>query len=360
MAEKKVFRGEIQYTQVLDPEGQLDTDALQIELDHDTIVELYKQMLLARQVDEKALKLQRQGRLGTYAAYKGQEAAQVGSVSAFEASDLIVPSYRDGAALLARGLPLKKIFLYWSGDERGNLGLKSNNILPPSIPVGSHPVHAVGAIRARNIEGDDSAFGVTYFGDGATSEGDLLEAMNFAGVWNTPVLFFCQNNQWAISVPRDNQTASETLAQKALAFGFKGEQVDGNDLIAVRQATIRARKYAISNREPYFIEAITYRRGDHTTADDASRYRTREEVEQWKQKDPLKRIRKYLQSKNYWSDTQQKNWSRECDKIISEAIEAYENIEPADAATIFKYTYKNMTPAHQEQKKELNRELRDG
>jgi len=359
MAEKTVFRDEIRYTQVLDPEGRLDTDALQIELDLDEIVELYKRMVLARKVDEKALNLQRQGRLGTYAEYKGQEAAQIGSASALESSDLIVPSYREGALLLARGVPLSNIFLYWSGDQRGNYGLKSLNILPPSIPVGSHPVHAVGAIRALNIRGDDGAFAVTYFGDGATSEGDLMEAMNFAGVWNTPVLFFCQNNQWAISLPRHKQSASKTLAQKALAFGFQGEQVDGNDLLAVRQAVVHAREHAIENQKPYLIEAITYRRGDHTTADDASRYRSSQEVEQWKQKDPLTRIRNYLETKHHWSDKHQSEWLSECDEVISEAIESYETREPADPADIFQYTYKELTPALQEQQKELIRELHD-
>lgn len=359
MTQKTVFEGEINYTQALDPDGNLDPEVIDEPVDSDWLTSIYKTMVLARLIDEKSLKLQRQGRLGTYAPYKGQEAAQVASVDALDDSDLIVPSYRDGAALLARGVPVKTILLYWGGDERGNTGLKERNVFPVSIPVGSHPVHVVGAIRARMIRGEDNPFGLTYFGDGATSEGDLMEALNFAGTWNTPILFFCQNNQWAISVPREKQTASETLAQKAFAFGFDGEQVDGNDPIAVNQAVKQARKRALEEETPYLIEAITYRRGDHTTADDASRYRSSEEVSEWEHRDPLTRTRLYLERETGWTDANEEEWRAHCEKEISEYVESYEQVDDPNPRDMFRYTYQEMTPQLQQQAEELTRELTD-
>jgi pyruvate dehydrogenase E1 component alpha subunit len=356
MPEKTVFEHSITYRQILDADGHIDRDLLESP-DLSRLTDMYRDMVRARRLDEKSLNLQRQGRLGTYAPYKGQEAAQVASVEALDSDDLIVPSYREGAALIKRGVPIERTFLYWGGDERGSVGMKSHNAFPVSIPVGSQPIHAVGAIRGEQVQGGYDAFAITYFGDGATSEGDMMEAMNMAGVWETPVLFFCQNNQWAISVPRDQQTASETLAQKAAGFGFDGLQVDGNDPLAVYHAVSEARENCIENQEPFFIEAITYRRGDHTTADDASRYRSEEEIKRWERLDPLKRTRQFLEEEGGWDDEKQTKLEDRVDEEIDEAIDRYETFEDPDPKDIFQYTFKEMTPQLEEQYDELVQEL---
>lgn len=356
MPEKTVYETTIKYRQLLNENGELDRD-LKPSPDVSRLTRMYRLMVKARRIDEKSLKLQRQGRLGTYAPYKGQEAAQIASVEAIEEKDLLVPSYREGAAYLARGVPIDRILLYWGGDERGNQGLDERNCLPVSIPVGSQPIHAVGAVRAQQIKGDDDSFAITYFGDGATSEGDMMEAMNMAGVWGTPLLFFCQNNQWAISVPRDKQTASQTLAQKAAGYGFDGMQVDGNDPLAVLEAVREARSHCIENQEPYFIEAITYRRGDHTTADDASRYRSEEEEQRWKKLDPLTRTRQFLEREGEWDEEKQTELEDEIDGEIQQAIERYEEYDKPDPKDIFQHTFENMTPQLEEQYDELVQEL---
>src|SRR5438552_7484871 len=261
-------------------------------------------MVLTRTFDLKAVALQRTGRLGTYAVSLGQEAAAVGIASAMRPQDLLLPSYRDNAALLWRGVKMEEILLYWGGDERGNCSSGPSHDFPFCVPVGSQAPHAAGVAYAFRLR-KQPRVAVCLFGDGATSKGDVWEAMNFAGVHKLPLVFVANNNQWAISVPLKLQTASETLAQKAIAAGFAGEQVDGNDVIAVRAATEQAIAQARAGGGPRLIEAVTYRLGDHTTADDAARYRPPEEVQaRWKE-EPITRLRSYLLSRKAWGESQE-------------------------------------------------------
>ncbi len=264
---------------ILHPDGRCE-EKLKPDLTDDTIQALYRKMVFIRLADQRALALQRQGRLGTYAPLHGQEAAQIGSAYALGQEDWVFPSFRETGVCAMRGVPLKDVYLYWMGNEMAQKGAEDVNVFPISIPVGSHPLHAVGAAWAAKLQGEKICT-VAYFGDGGTSEGDFHEAMNFAGVLQTPTIFFCQNNQWAISVPRKIQTASKTLAQKAIAYGFQGVQVDGNDILAVYAATKEAREKALSGGGPTMIEAVTFRFGPHTTADDPTKYRSDAEVEEW-------------------------------------------------------------------------------
>jgi pyruvate dehydrogenase E1 component alpha subunit len=332
---------------ILSPDGHCE-EKLRPELSDDAVLDLYRKMVFIRLADQRALALQRQGRLGTYAPVLGQEAAQVGSAYALGEDDWIFPSFREMGVCTMRGMPLKDVYLYWMGNEMGQRVAENVHVFPISIPVGSHPLHAVGAAWAAKLKGEKICT-VAYFGDGGTSEGDFHEAMNFAGVFQTPTIFFCQNNQYAISVPRKIQTASKTLAQKAIAYGFVGVQVDGNDLFAVYAATKEARERAISGGGPAMIEAVTYRFGPHTTADDPSKYRKDEELEEWKPRDPLLRTQRYLQAKELWNEQVEKEIKEEAEASISQAIEDAENAPPPEPGEFFKYTFAELTPNLKEQ-----------
>src|SRR5262245_47531409 len=261
----------------LSADGRLLTKATAVATDLATLIPLYRAMVLTRAFDLKAVSLQRTGRLGTYAVSLGQEAVSVGVASAMRREDVLLPSYRDNGTLLWRGVKMEEILLYWGGDERGNLSSGPPHDFPFCVPVASQAPHAAGVGYAIKYRKEKSA-AVCLLGDGATSKGDFYEAVNFAGVQKLPVVFVINNNQWAISVPLKLQTASETLAQKALAAGVPGEQVDGNDVLAVREVVDEALAAARDGAGPRVIEALTYRLGDHTTADDAARYRSPDEV----------------------------------------------------------------------------------
>ncbi|MGN8548734.1 thiamine pyrophosphate-dependent enzyme [Bradyrhizobium sp. 13971] len=243
-----------------------------------------------RLFDRKAVALQRTGRLGTYAISLGQEAVSVGIASAMREDDVLLPSYRDNGALLWRGVKLEEILLFWGGDERGNDFSGPRHDFPFCVPVGSQAPHAAGVAYALKLR-KEPRVAVCMFGDGATSKGDVYEAMNFAGVHKLPLVFVATNNQWAISVPLRLQTGSETLAQKAIGAGFSGEQVDGSDVVAMRAAAEEAIAAARDGKGPHFIEAVTYRLGDHTTSDDALRYRSAEEVQAHWKEEPIARLR---------------------------------------------------------------------
>ena len=288
-------RTDVTYLSVLDENGAFDEE-LAPDLDDDRLRAFHRAMLQSRRFDERLLNLQRQGKLGTFAPVKGQEAAQIGSVAALRASDWLVPSYRETAALLWRGTPMAGIFLFTAGYNEGGAIPEDRNDLPVAVPVGSQPLHAMGigyGIRYR----EEDAVVLTCFGDGATSQGDFHEAMNFASVFKAPVIFFCQNNQWAISVPREQQTHSATIAQKALAYDMPGVQVDGNDVLAVHAATLDAGARARAGAGPSLIECVTYRLEVHTTADDPTRYRDESEVEEWEKRDPLPRFQRFLEER---------------------------------------------------------------
>ena len=327
--------------QILKPDGKLQP-GMTAPLSEQEALDLYKKMLFIRLADQRALMLQRQGRFGTYAPCWGQEACQVGSAYALQKGDWIFPAFREMAATLMMGISLKSFYLYWMGNEMGSRAPEGINVMPVAIPVGTQPLHAVGVGWGARLRGE-KVVTLTYFGDGATSKGDFHEAMNFAGVLKTPTIFFCQNNQFAISVPRARQTASQTLAQKAIAYGFDGIQVDGNDLLAVFAATREAVSKARSGEGPTLIEGVTFRFGPHTTADDPSKYRTEEEIEPWKPLDPIVRLRLYLKAKGLWTEEVDTRTTEEGQKEIDRAVREAEAVPPPEIEDIFKYVFAEMT-----------------
>jgi pyruvate dehydrogenase E1 component alpha subunit len=333
--------------QILKPDGTLQSGQSPPINDQETLA-LYQKMLFTRLADQRGLLLQRQGRFGTYAPIWGQEACQIGSAYVLQKGDWIFPAFREIAATLMIGIPLKNFMLYWMGNEMGSHAPEGINIMPVSIPVGTHIPHAVGTAWAARLRGDQIVT-VAYFGDGATSKGDFHEAMNFAGVFKTPTIFFCQNNQFAISVPRSRQTASATIAQKAIAYGFDGIQVDGNDLFGVIAATKEAVDKARSGGGPTLIEGVTFRFGPHTTADDPTKYRTENEIEPWKPRDPMIRLRLYLKGKGLWSEEVEQRMTEESQKEIDQAVKDAESVPPPEVEEIFKYVFAEMTPQLKEQ-----------
>ncbi|MGC8648725.1 MAG: pyruvate dehydrogenase (acetyl-transferring) E1 component subunit alpha [Candidatus Micrarchaeia archaeon] len=323
---KKTFDGFISYMQILDENGNVDKDLFPKDLDDKTILDMYKYMNLARAVDAKALSLQRQGRLATYAPLVGQEAEQIGSAMAMDKKDLLVPNYRQHGVMIVRGLQLKDFFVFWKGYEDGAATFKSINSLAVAVPVGTQTQHATGLAYAQKYLNTNSSV-VTYIGDGGTSEGDFYEAMNFAGVMKVPLLIIIENNQWAISVPRAKQSAAQTLAQKAMAAGIEGMQVDGNDVFAVYKATKEALAKA-QKSGPVLLECITYRMSMHTTSDDPTKYRSEEEVDSWKAKDPIERLKNYIIKKGIWNDSNETNMKNEQQMLIDEAVKEAEQFKP--------------------------------
>ena len=355
MTSKIIKEFQVEYLQVLDEEGNID-NKLMPKLSNSDIKKIYELMILTRVFDEKAIKLQRQGRLGTYASVKGQEASQIGSSILFQKNDFVAPAFREHGVFLTLGYSPVMLLQYWGGDERGMKSPKNINILPVSIPVGSHPIHSVGIGMAFNYLKKKSA-SVCYFGDGATSEGDFHEAMNFAGEFKAPVVFICQNNQYAISTPVKEQTAAETLAQKAIAYGFEGIRVDGNDVFAVYKAVSDALKKARTGMGPTFIECLTYRLGDHTTSDDALKYRLQTEVINWEKKDPILRLEKYIMKKKIGNARYFNEVKDKAEKQISNAVDDYEKIEPMPKEEIFSYLYKELTENLKEQLEDFKKEV---
>lgn len=354
--EKTINTFEVKYLQILDESGNCDEE-LMPKLTSAQIKKLYELMVLTRIFDEKALNLQRQGRLGTYAQIKGQEACQIGSAILMEKEDLAFPAFREHGLYLTRGMPPEMLLQYWGGDERGMKIPKNVNVFSVSIPVGSHALHATGAAMGFAYQKKKSV-ALAYFGDGATSEGDFHEALNFASVFKAPAIFICQNNQYAISTPVKEQSASETLAQKAIAHGMQGIKVDGNDVFAVYKATQDAMTKAREGKGPTFIECLTYRIGDHTTADDAKRYRNDSEVKQWEKKDPILRLKNYLIKKKLFSSAYEKEVAKNSEKLIDEAIKKYESQEAEDPEEIFHYTFAELTPNLKEQIDKMNEQIK--
>jgi pyruvate dehydrogenase E1 component subunit alpha len=340
-------RFQVEYLSVLDSDGTLDTD-LEPEIPADQLQQMYRTMLLARRLDERMVRLQRQGRIGTFAPIKGQEASQIGSVATLGRSDWTVPSFRETAAMIWRGWSIDRLLLFYAGYLEGGQPGPAQHDLPIAIPVATQLPHAVGLAYAAQYRDDDVVV-MAYFGDGATSEGDFHEAMNFAGVWHVPVVFVCQNNQWAISVPVKKQTHSRTIAQKALAYGFPGLQVDGNDVLAVYAASREAVERARSGDGPTLLECITYRLAMHTTADDPTKYRSEEEVREWERKDPLTRFRVYLEKKSLLDDTVDAAVEAE----IAEAVRRFEATPPPDPATALDHVYAELPPHLRAQREEL-------
>ena len=335
---KSVARFEIGYSRCIDPDGTLVAPLPDTANTPAKLIELYRALVRVRSLDAKAGALQRTGRLGTYASVLGQEAVSVGVASAMRPDDVAVPSFRDHGMLLGRGVTPLEFLLYWGGDERGNVFGVPRQDFAISVPVGSHAAHAVGAALALKLR-KEARVAVCLFGDGATSKGDVYESFNIAGVWRLPIVFVVSNNEWAISVPRRAQSAAETLAQKAIAAGFPGEQVDGNDVVAMHGVAAAAIERARQDGGPTLIEALTYRLGDHTTADDASRYRDDREVTQHWPEEPVLRLRHYLTAAKIWSKEQEDGLLHEVAAEIDAAADAYLKTPAQDPSTIFDFTY---------------------
>ncbi|MDO8427884.1 MAG: pyruvate dehydrogenase (acetyl-transferring) E1 component subunit alpha [Candidatus Diapherotrites archaeon] len=355
MPKEKVFEGKIEFLQILDEQGNLD-DSLEPKLKNSELDHYYKTMVFCRIADDKALALQRQGRVGTFAPTAGQEAAQIASASLLRKTDWLVPSFREAIAAIVRGTPLHKIYQYISGVEEASRLPEGCKDLPVSIPVGSQMLHAVGLGYAEKLKGTDN-LALTYFGDGATSEGEFHEAANLAGVYQTPTIFFCQNNQWAISVPRSRQTHSKTIAQKAFAYGMAGVQVDGNDILAVHTATADAIERARNGQGPTLIEAVTYRQKMHTTADDPTKYRDPKVHDEWMKKDPISRFKIYLKYKGIWSEEYEKQVWADAQAKVEEEVKIFEALKAPPIEDMFKYVYAEMPEYLIEEMEELKQAM---
>jgi pyruvate dehydrogenase E1 component alpha subunit len=305
------------------------------EADPETLLKIYRTMVLTRAFDAKVLSLQRQGKVGAFITTSGEEACAVASSAVLEKDDWLFTSYRETGAHLLRGLSLDLLFAQIFGNSGDLLkgrqmsnswGSKDLNIVPTAAPIGAYLPVAVGCAMAMKKMGRKTAV-LAFLGDGGTSSSDFHTAMNFAGVFKAPIVFICRNNGWAISVPVSKQTASATLAVKASAYGFVGSRIDGNDALAIYSETSKALERAKSGGGPSFIEALTYRLGAHSTADDPARYRNeREETERWKGKDPIVRLKTIVISSNAWSEEQDLELRKESDRLVSEASKRQESI----------------------------------
>jgi pyruvate dehydrogenase E1 component alpha subunit len=368
MPKEKIKLYDIEKLSILKEDGSKDPSLLP-SIPKEIILRAYEMMLFARRLDEQALRYQRQGRIGTFAPSIGQEAAQVGSAIALTEEDWFVPSFRELGAALIRGLSVKNYITSLMGFEDFNAELKGTHNLPTAVPVATQCAYAAGIAWGLKLDRKASAAlqaaalqaaAIVYFGDGATSEGNFHEALNFCGVLKLPCIFFCQNNQWAISTPRKKQTASETLAQKALAYGVAGIQVDGNDFFAVYQATDEALKRAKRGEGPTLIEALTYRLSAHTTADDPTVYRSKSEEEEWQKRDPLIRFRKYLENERLWDGEKEEKLENEIKEKIKAGYEAAENFRNSnpDPLAFFDYVYDAIPPYLKLQKGEAEENIR--
>ncbi len=345
---EQAFEGIVDYLQIMDENGNVDSSSLPKDLTDAKILDMYKYMIYARALDAKLLSLQRQGRAATYAPLIGEEATQVGSVFALRKQDYFVPNFRQHAVFLVRGFPLDTFFIYWKGYEDGGEIPKDFDATPVSIPVATQLPHAAGIAFAQKYKKKDAAV-LAYVGDGGTSEGDFYEALNFAGVWKVPLVVLIENNQWAISVPRSKQTAAQTLAQKGIAAGVNGIQVDGNDVLAVYKATSDA--IANASQGPTLIECVTYRMSMHTTADDPTKYRSDADVAVWQKRDPIARVKTYLTKKGIWNDDMEKQVADQQLKTIDAALAKAEQFKP-DPKSMFENVYSFIPPVLKEEEDE--------
>jgi pyruvate dehydrogenase E1 component alpha subunit len=356
-ASERVASFAVRYTQFLDENGRLRAELPSFAADPRVLVRLYKNMVLTRLFDRKAVALQRTGQLGTYPSSLGQEATAVGLGAAMAREDVLLGTYRETGAMIRRGVQLHEILQYWGGDETGSAysgPSAPEQDFPISVPIATHAPHAVGVAFAFKMR-HEPRVAVCALGDGATSKGDFYEALNASGVWQLPVVFVIVNNEWAISVPRRTQSHAETLAQKAIAAGIEGEQVDGNDIIAVHDAMDRALAKARGGGGPHVIEALTYRMSDHTTADDARRYRPNDELERWQVLDPIARLRAYLVNESRWNDADEQTQAADCEAAIDEAAAAYRALPARAPESIFDRLFAKLPDSLKEQRDELLR-----
>lgn len=354
---KKISTFTVQYMQILNEKGEVDK-SLEPEISREDLLQLYRTMVLSRKLDERMLKMQRQGRLGTLPVCIGQEASSGAVALAMTQKDWMVGAYRELAARLLRGEPLTNPMYVYNGYEEGVMIADSPRTLPLSIVLASQIPQAVGLAYAMKLKGEKDSAVVTFFGDGSTSEGDFHEGLNFAAVWKAPVVFVCQNNQWAISTPRKKQTRAESIAQKGIAYGMPSIQVDGNDVLAVYKATRDALDRAYRGEGPTLIEAVTYRMMMHTTADDPTKYRDDAEVKEWEDKDPIDRFRVYLTKKRLWNKKKEEELLKEITEQITNAVKEFESPVnyPADAP--FDYLFGTKVEAIEEQRAAFLEDIR--
>src|SRR5689334_7805537 len=353
-----IARFEIRSTQYLDAEGRETGPLPAFAADARALVPDYRAMVLMRAFDAKAIALQRTGQIGTYASTLGKEAIDAALGAVLAKDDVLLPSYRESGVLMLRGVSPHRTLLYWGGDERGNVFPESPRDFPFNVPIASQLPHAVGVAYAMKLR-REKRVALALCGDGATSKGDFYEAINAAGVWKLPMLVFVVNNQYAISVPRRVQSAAQTLAQKAYAAGIACEQLDGNDVIAVRDAACRALERARSGGGPTLLEALTYRLSDHTTADDATRYRSAEELAaRWKE-EPILRLRNFLAAHGAWSQDKEQALVREVNAKVQQTVEAYLRTPQPGPEQMFEHLYARLPRAYAWQLAALQETARD-
>lgn len=349
-----VAKFSIPYTRCLSPDGTLEQALPESVSVQEDLLPLYKSMVFTRRFDAKAVALQRTGRLGTYASSLGQEAISVAIGHLMRSEDVFFPTYREHGTQLMRGVTLEELLLYWGGDERGSNFSGPRQDFPVCIPIATQCTHAAGAATAFRLR-SEARVAVVMCGDGATSKGDFYEAVNLAGIWELPMVFIVTNNRWAISVPRDRQSRAETLAQKAIAGGVPGEQVDGNDLVAMLSVVGGALDRARNNQGPSLIEALTYRLADHTTADDASRYRGADALQAHQDLEPIGRLGAYLRAEGLWDDGRETALADEVDARIESAIERYLQTPPQPPESMFDHLYETLPKALEEQRAAVSR-----
>ncbi len=332
---------EIPYTRFLDEDAAPTQELPAFAKNADTMIALYRMMVLTRTFDKKAIALQRTGKMGTYPSSLGQEAVSVAMGSAMKPEDVLFPYYREYGAQFWRGVTMTEILLYWGGDERGMNYSGPRKDFPICVPIASHGPHAVGVAFAMQFRQEKRA-AVYVCGEGATSKGDFYETVNAAGAWKLPLVIVVNNNQWAISVPRSAQTGAETIAQKAIAGGIAGEQVDGNDIVALRHRMDLALEEARNGGGATLIEAITYRLCDHTTADDATRYRPKEEVDKHWQIEPVARLKKYMSAQGWWDDAKEDALAKQCSDEIDKAVQKYLDTPAQPPETMFDHMFASL------------------
>jgi 2-oxoisovalerate dehydrogenase E1 component alpha subunit len=341
--------------QILAENGKISNEEIRSQITTDLVKNFYRNCVRIRIFDRKAISLQRQGRIGTYAPFEGQEASQVGSALALQTDDWLFPTYRDHGAAMTFGHSLRNILLFWNGRNEGCIPPNGKKIFPPGIPIATQIPHAAGAAYAEKRKGTKNA-AIVYFGDGATSEGDFHEGINFASVMKAPVVLFNQNNGYAISVPLSKQMSSQTIAQKALAYDIPGVRIDGNDIFAVYFETLKALERARQGHGPTLIEAVTWRYGAHTTADDPSKYRDQAESQQRRHTmDPLLRLEFFMKNEGMYDESWIKEMEEAAQAEIDVAIQEMEEFPMANPADIFDHVFAEPTWGIQKQKEDYLR-----
>ena len=354
-----VFKAEINHSGYISEQGTATQPLPAWAQQPEQLVHYYRNMVLARQLDNKIIALQRTGQIGTYASLLGSEAVDAVLGDLMAKQDVLVPYYRNHALQMHRGLPMAEMLSYWGGDERGNSSPAMGQDFPNAVPIATQCLHATGIATAFKIR-SEKRVAVTVIGDGGTSKGDFLEALNVAGAWQLPVVFMVNNNQWAISVPRTIQCGAPTLAQKAIGAGIRGEQVDGNDVVALHEAVDEALRHAREGKGATLIEAITYRLSDHTTADDATRYRSNDELKAAWEREPVKRLQTYLHSQGWWDEIQETAWQNEVSQMIQQGVDQYLALPQQPIENLIDYLYAELPASLQEQRERLIRNAQPG